>query len=208
MVTQTPRFNLDKYSQGEDNWSHSDTIDFVDEHSIDKGPIADRPATGDYDDQMYYATDQGLFWRWDINISDWTTDAFGTENNRVPDTSYFDGVDANSVSTDEAQIDVQTPQDASASRSLGTWYQNTESVPLYVSVTLNTSVSSGQVWGILDIDSSQTGTRADSERIPIVEDDRDQVSVEGIVSPGNYYRVRSLRDEKITYWIEYRVGQA
>lgn len=99
MVTQTPRFDLNKYSQGEDNWSHSDTIDFVDEYSIDKGPVADRPTTGDYDDQLYFATDQGLFWRWDSNVSDWTTDAFGTESNRVPDTSYFDGVDANSVNT-------------------------------------------------------------------------------------------------------------
>jgi hypothetical protein len=100
MVTQTPRFDLNKYSQGEDNWSHSDTIDFVDEYSIDKGPVADRPTTGDYDDQLYFATDQGLFWRWDSNVSDWTTDAFGTESNRVPDTSYFDGVDANSLSAD------------------------------------------------------------------------------------------------------------
>ena len=27
----TPRFDLDTYQQGDDNWSHTDTVEFVDE---------------------------------------------------------------------------------------------------------------------------------------------------------------------------------
>ena len=94
----TPRFNLNTYSRGDTGWTHTDTVEFVDEYSIERGTLANRPSTGTYDDELYYAEDQGLLYQWDETGSSWSTVAFGSASNRVPDTSYFDGVDANTAS--------------------------------------------------------------------------------------------------------------
>jgi len=85
MPTQTPRFNLDKYQPGDDSWSHSDTVDWLDESAVARGPIADRPASGDYDDAMYYATDQLTLYQWDETGTTWNAiGGLGTEANPLP----------------------------------------------------------------------------------------------------------------------------
>lgn len=99
MATNTPRFGLGRFDEGENGWDHTDTVNLLDEYSINRGPIADRPTSGDYDDQMYYATDQGLLWRWDSTASDWTTDNFGTDTEPVPGTSYFNELFSNGLTT-------------------------------------------------------------------------------------------------------------
>lgn len=95
----TPRFNLDTYQEGDTGWSHSDTVEFVDEYGIDRGTLANRPSSGTYDDELYYAEDQGLLYQWDSGTSSWDTASLGSQSNPVPDTSYFDGLDANEVNT-------------------------------------------------------------------------------------------------------------
>jgi hypothetical protein len=85
MVSQTPRFNLDKYSQGEDNWSHSDTVDLLDELAVETDVIANRSTSGNYDDELFYATDQKLLYRWDTDQTDWLIEGgLGSSGNRLP----------------------------------------------------------------------------------------------------------------------------
>jgi len=60
MVDNTPRLGLNDYEPGDQNWDHSDLVNAVDERAVERGPVADRPSTGDYDDELYYATDQNI----------------------------------------------------------------------------------------------------------------------------------------------------
>jgi hypothetical protein len=89
MADQTDRFNLDTYSDGDENWSHTDTVELLDELGVERGPISSRPATGTYDDEFYFATDQQILWRWDANASDWVA-GLGADGDPVPATSYFE----------------------------------------------------------------------------------------------------------------------
>jgi hypothetical protein len=85
MVTQTPRFDLNKYSQGEDNWSHSDTVELLDELAVETDVIANRSTSGNYDDELFYATDQKLLYRWDTDQTDWLIEGgLGSSGNRLP----------------------------------------------------------------------------------------------------------------------------
>jgi hypothetical protein len=86
MVTQTPRFNLDKYTQGEEDWSHSDTVDLLDELAVETDVIANRDSSGDYDDELFYATDEKLLYRWDSNTSSWLVEGgIGTDTDKLPE---------------------------------------------------------------------------------------------------------------------------
>lgn len=100
MPDKTPRLNLDTYAEGEESWSHTDTVEAVDEYAIDRGPIKDRPDTGDYDDELYHATDQRITWRWDVDDSDWKAIAgMGSEESPLPGTTYRE-----SLSTEKQSI--------------------------------------------------------------------------------------------------------
>ncbi|WP_121741130.1 glycosyl hydrolase family 28-related protein [Natronorubrum halophilum] len=90
MADQTPRLGLGTYAQGE-NWDHTDTVEALDERAIVHGPIAERPTEGEYDDELFYAIDQGITWRWDASSEDW--DYFsgqGCPGQPVPGTSHFE----------------------------------------------------------------------------------------------------------------------
>lgn len=89
MADETPRFGLNTYEKGDSNWTHTDVVEFVDEHAIDSGPIAERPDTGAYDDAFYFAVDQALLWRWDADESDWrAVGGRGSEDSPLPGTVY------------------------------------------------------------------------------------------------------------------------
>jgi len=104
MATQTPRFNLDKYSQGEDNWSHSDTVDLLDELAVETDTIANRDASGNYDDELFYATDQKLLYRWDSGQSDWLIEGgVGNSSDRIPNL-WADSINTNTLEADGATI--------------------------------------------------------------------------------------------------------
>lgn len=93
MADETPRLDLNTYKQGDTDWDHTDTVEALDEHAIARGPIEERPAEGDYDDELYYATDQRILWGWDADTGDWTArGGLGSENDPVPGTTYRDAV--------------------------------------------------------------------------------------------------------------------
>jgi len=82
----TDRFNLDTYNQGDDNWSHTDTVELLDELAVETDTIANRPTSGSYDDELFFATDQRILYRWDNSEEDWEVQSgLGTESNRLPD---------------------------------------------------------------------------------------------------------------------------
>jgi hypothetical protein len=84
-----------------DDWADAwdGLVEDSDELAVERGPIADRPSTGAYDDAMYYAVDQRTLWRWDAAASDWEAAAgLGTASDPVPGTSHFESVSTNDVS--------------------------------------------------------------------------------------------------------------
>lgn len=85
MVRQTPRFDLDTYERGDLDWDHTDTVEALDKHAIARGPLAERPETGVYNDALFYATDQSVLWGWDESAEEWTIRAgLGVKNERLP----------------------------------------------------------------------------------------------------------------------------
>lgn len=85
MVEKTPRLNLNNYEEGESGWDHSDTVEAVDEFAVQKGPISERPDSGNYDDELYYATDQSVLWGWDESKNDWTIrGGLGSDDQSLP----------------------------------------------------------------------------------------------------------------------------
>lgn len=106
MVEKTPRLNLDDYEPGDNDWDHSDTVNAVDEHAIVRGPIADRPATGEYDDELYHATDQNITWRWDADAADWVAaGGTGSESQPIPGTTHLEGLSTDETVTDSVASD-------------------------------------------------------------------------------------------------------
>lgn len=78
-----------------DDWADAwdGLVEDSDELAVERGPIADRPSTGAYDDAFFYAVDQRTLWRWDAAASDWEAAAgLGTASDPVPGTSYFESV--------------------------------------------------------------------------------------------------------------------
>ena len=100
MVENTDRFGLNTYSQGDTNWDHTDTVQTIDELAIERGAAADRPDSGDYDDELYLATDQQILYRWDADATDWIVEGVGSETDPLPKV-WANEIDANSVSTEQ-----------------------------------------------------------------------------------------------------------
>ncbi|ELY92276.1 glycosyl hydrolase family 28-related protein [Natrialba taiwanensis] len=104
MGEQTPRLGLGTYEAGE-SWDHTDTVEAVDEQAIVRGPIADRPATGEYDDELFHATDQGITWRWDAASDDWVYfSGQGCSEQPVPGTSHFEAATVVHARTEETPV--------------------------------------------------------------------------------------------------------
>jgi len=70
MVTPTSRFALDTFDPGE-SWDHTDTVQFVDEKAVERDVIANRPASGTYDGELFLATDEGILYQWDGTNTQW-----------------------------------------------------------------------------------------------------------------------------------------
>jgi len=90
-----------------DDWADAwdALVEDSDELAVERGPIADRPSTGAYDDALYLAVDQRTLWRWDAAASDWEAAAgLGTASDPVPGTSHFE-----SVNTEESAFDPAAP---------------------------------------------------------------------------------------------------
>ena len=76
MAEPTPRFGLDIFEAGDEEWDHTDTVEFVDEYAIDRGELADRPTEGEYDGEFYFAVDEATLYHWDADAGEWAV-AFG-----------------------------------------------------------------------------------------------------------------------------------
>lgn len=98
MSDETPRLGLNTFEQGEQDWDHTDTVETLDQSAIVRGPIADRPSEGDYDDELYCAVDQRILWRWDEDDSDWyAACGLGVEDQPVPGETYLETASVENV---------------------------------------------------------------------------------------------------------------
>ena len=103
MADSTDRFGLDIYQAGDPNWSHTDTVQQVDKLGIARGLAADRPTTGTYDDELYYAIDQSILWRWDSTDTEWQIAAgFGTTDNPIPKIVSYGLLNRQTLPSDES----------------------------------------------------------------------------------------------------------
>jgi len=103
MSETTDRFNLDTYNQGDENWSHTDTVELLDELAVETDTISNRPTSGSYDDELFFATDQRILYRWISGDSDWVIQAgLGTETNPIDETLFISNVDASEISVSSA----------------------------------------------------------------------------------------------------------
>lgn len=71
MANDTPRFGLGRFDQGDQNWDHTDTVELVDEHAIARGPVSERPSSGEYDGELYFAMDDVVLYAWDAGQGAW-----------------------------------------------------------------------------------------------------------------------------------------
>jgi len=70
MPTPTERFALDTYDPGE-SWDHTDTVQFLDEIAVARDTVANRPTSGTYDGEIFFATDEEIFYQWDATNTQW-----------------------------------------------------------------------------------------------------------------------------------------
>jgi hypothetical protein len=65
-TSDTPRRGYGRPALGSDWAADWDTlVEDLDETVVARGPKADRPASGEYDDELYLATDEQVLYRWD-----------------------------------------------------------------------------------------------------------------------------------------------
>ena len=94
MANETPRLGLGTFEQGDTDWDHTDAVEALDELAIQRGAIADRPATAAYGGAFYAALDQRILWQWDNGSEEWTAVAgLGSESEPLP-TAFFEAIDA------------------------------------------------------------------------------------------------------------------
>jgi hypothetical protein len=102
MASTTDRFGLDTYSSGEE-WDHTDTVQLLDEIGVEKDIKTNRPA-GTYDNELFFATDERILYRYETDDSSWNVIAgFGTSSSRIPETIYINEVDLNKLNTADVQ---------------------------------------------------------------------------------------------------------
>jgi len=121
---------------------------------------------------------------------------------------FFDGVDANSVSTGQLSYNVEDGADISATRSTDTEYQNTNDYTLWVIATLEHNPSSGTDTNLnAELRMSSTSgldgtTKVDRAAQTGVDGGEATDTVKFPVPPGHYYEVKSFGDETIEVWYE------
>jgi len=131
----------------------------------------------------------------------------GSSSNRVGGTSFFDGLDANSVNTDTTQTtslghDIEDLTNETANRSAGTVYQNTSNFNLFVTSQItNATEADAGINAVLQSSSSSTpNVTWDSAQLSIR--DGDEVALQCVVAPSNYYRIQFFGSGSIDSWQE------
>lgn len=93
MPTNTPRLGLSKYAKGETDWTHSDLVQWVEENAVQRDTFANRPASGEYDGELFLATDRRILYQWDATNSQWDpVTGMGTSQNPLPGTVHREAV--------------------------------------------------------------------------------------------------------------------
>jgi len=105
MPTPTDRLGLDTFDPGEDNWSHTDTVESLDELAVVTDTIANRPSSGTYDGELFLATDQRILYQWDATNTEWdAVSGLGVNGTPIPGTSYFTNLDLSLLTLDSAEL--------------------------------------------------------------------------------------------------------
>ena len=192
MADNTNRFGLNTYSQGDTNWDHTDTVQTIDELAIERGAAADRPDSGDYDDELYLATDQQILYRWDDNVADWIVEGVGSETDPLPKV-WANEIDVEALEAEQANTR-SGYVDKSADRSFGTWYQNTTGSDLDVSVVIGSDTDGSDIQGFLEVNETQEGESV--SRVRDIFDANFRFTLSATVAEGEYYRVRVTGDDQ------------
>ena len=105
MVDNTPRHGFQIFEDGEEDWEHRTDFELLDKLVSESGDYADRPATGEYPNELYHALDRRILYRWDDETEEWEAIAgLGSSDNPVPGTSHFEALETESVSTEDLGI--------------------------------------------------------------------------------------------------------
>lgn len=95
MASNTPRFGLNVYQKGENDWTHRDTVELFDELAVEADTFSNRPSTGTYANELYLSTNERLLYQWQSNTDSWRiVSGLGATSKPVPK-MYIDGADFN-----------------------------------------------------------------------------------------------------------------
>jgi len=107
MVDNTPRHGFQIFEDGEEDWEHRTDFELLDKLVSESGDYADRPATGEYPNELYHALDRRILYRWDDETEEWEAIAgLGSSDNPVPGTSHFEALETGSVNTEKVSSNV------------------------------------------------------------------------------------------------------
>jgi hypothetical protein len=202
MASTTTRFNLDTYAAGDDNWSHTDTVQFVDENAIETDTLANRPANGNYSDELYFATDVRILYRWDSGTTTWNAVAgLGGSSNRISETQYIDVLDSNSIANTDYNESTQTISSASGTTDLDLSQANTFRVEAIDNLTFTfsnvTSTPSGNSITVYVVESDGAGPYTLSWPSSVVWNGGSAV---GEVAQNSNVEISLLSDDGGTEW--------
>jgi len=209
MASTTTRFNLDTYAAGDDNWSHTDTVQFVDENAIETDTLANRPASGDYAGELYLATDVKILYRWNSGGSTWDALAgLGDSSNRISETQYINSLDALSLSNQDYNEVTQTISSASGTTDLDLSQANTFRVEAIDNLTFTfsnvTSTPAGNSITIYVVESDGAGPYTLSWPSSVVWNGGSAV---GEVSQNGNIEISLLTDDGGTEWRGRKSGE-
>jgi len=167
VIQNTEDINFGTGLAASDDGDGSATVDAT---GIESGAIADRPSSGDYDDQLYYATDQRILWGWDADASDWTArGGLGSDSQAIPGTTHLESLDTDalSVGSDSALISVAASGQStlsSGSATVDTELSDTDAT-FYLALGIDDPDADAKVAGRMFWDDS-----AGTYKVEIVED--------------------------------------
>lgn len=90
MPEQTERLGLWTFEDGDTDWDHTDTVTLFDRLAIQRDSITERPETGAYPNQLFYATDPDelALYRWDADAGEWAMELVAPENIQPEDLGF------------------------------------------------------------------------------------------------------------------------
>ena len=106
MVSNTPRLGLNTYSNGDQDWDHTDVVTEFDEKAIGRGTEANRPDEGNYEGELYFITDQNRLDRYNGTV--WENGVLTDDNSSS--IAPFETVTIELQTDDSILINAEIPQ--------------------------------------------------------------------------------------------------